>query len=91
MVIFLYHQSKNNAVLEPRKERFRGFLGFETLAKEGRPGGQERPGGLPTRVDSVEEEREQEAFLELDDFDDCIEEKEDTNFLTDWWSRYLSL
>ena len=77
---FLTNQ-KNNAVLQPRKEHFRGFVGFEAQAKERRPRGQGRPGGLPTLVDSVEQEREQEVFIELDDFDDCIEEN--TNFLTD--------
>ena len=75
MVIFLFNQSKNNAVLEPRKEHFRGLVGFEAQAKEGRPRGQGRPGGLPTLVNSVEQEREQEVFIELGDFDDCIEEK----------------
>ena len=29
-----------------------------------------------TLVDIVEQEREQEALIELDDYDDCIEEKE---------------
>ena len=83
MVSFLFNQSKNNAVLEPRKEHFRGLVGFAAQAKEGRPGGQGRPGELPTLVDSIEQEREQEVFIELDDFDDCIEQKEDTDILTD--------
>ena len=83
MVIFLFNQSKNNAVLEPRKEHFQGLLGFQ--AQKG------RPGRLPTLVDSIEQESEQEVFIELDDFDDCIEDEEDTDFLMDWWSSYLSL
>ena len=58
-------------------------MGFETRAKEGRPRGQGRFGGLPTLIDCKEQEREQEVFIELDDFDDCIKEKEDTDFLTD--------
>ena len=29
----------------------------------------------PPLVDSVEQEREQEEFVELGDFDDCIEEQ----------------
>ena len=45
--------------------------------------GQGLPGELLTLVDSVEQEREQEAFIEVDDFDDCIEEKEDIEFLKD--------
>ena len=81
MVLFLFNQSKNNAVLESRKEHFRGLVGFEAQAKKGRPRG--HPGGLPTLVDSVEQEREMEVFIELDDFDDCIEKKEDIDFLTD--------
>ena len=31
--IFLLNQSKNNIVLEPRKEHFRGLVGFEAKAK----------------------------------------------------------
>ena len=42
-------------------------------------------------VDSVEREREREVLIELDDFDDCTEEKEDADFSLDWWSSYLSL
>ena len=42
-------------------------------------------------VDSAELEREQEVLIELDDFDDCIVEKENADFSTDWWSSYLSL
>ena len=34
-------------------------------------------------VDSVELEREQEVLIELDDFDDCIAEKENADFSTD--------
>ena len=83
MVIFLFNQPKNNAVLEPRKEHIRGLVGFEARAKEGRPRGQGRRRGLPTLVDSVEQEREQEVFIGLEDFNDCIEEKEDTDFSTD--------
>ena len=65
------------------------FEDFKAQAKEGRPRGQGRPGGLPTLVESVEQEREQKVFI---DFDDCIEEKEDTDFLTNWWwSSYLPL
>ena len=82
LVIFLFNQSKNNAVLKPRKEHFRGLVGFEVQAKEG-PRGQGRPGGLPTLVDSVKQERDPEVFIESDDFGDCIEEKEDTDFLRD--------
>ena len=78
-----FDQSKNNAVFKPRKEHFRGLIDFEAQVKEERPRRQGRPGGLPTLVDSVEQEREQEVFIELDDFDDCIEEKKDTDFLTD--------
>ena len=29
----------------------------------------------PSLIDSVEQEREQEEFIEINDFDDCIEEK----------------
>ena len=29
------------------------------------------------------QKREQAVFIELDDFDDCIEEKDDADFLTD--------
>ena len=83
MVTFLFNQPKNSAVLESRKDHFLGLVGFEAQAKEGRPRGQGRPGGLPTPVDSIKQEREQEMFIKLDDFDDCIEEKEDTDFLTD--------
>ena len=83
LVIYLFNQSKNNAVLEPRKEHFRELVGFEAQAKEGRSRGQGRPGGLPTLVDSVEQERELEVFIELDEFDDCIEEKENTDFVSD--------
>ena len=82
MIIFLFNQSKNNAVLKPRKEQFRGPVGFEAQAKEGRSRGKGRPGGLRILVDSVEQKREEKVFIELDDFDDCIE-KEDTDFLTD--------
>ena len=78
LVIFLFKQSKNNAVLELRKEHVLGLVGFEAQAKEGRPRGQGRPGGLRTLVDSVEQKREQEVFIELDDFDDCIEKKKNT-------------
>ena len=81
VVIFLFNQSKNNAVLEPRKEHLRGLVGFAAPAKEGHPQGQGRPEGLPTLVNSVEQEREQEVFIELDDFDDSIEENEDIDFL----------
>ena len=82
LVIFLFIQSNNNAVLELRKEHFRGLVGFEAQAKEGRPRGQGRPGGLPTLIDSVEQDLEQKVFIKLDDFGDCIEEK-DFDFLTD--------
>ena len=37
LVIFLFNQSKNNAILEPRKEHFRVLVGFKATAKEGRP------------------------------------------------------
>ena len=83
LIIFLFNQSKNDAVLEPRKDHFRGLVGFEAQAKKGRPRGQGRPRGLPTLVDSVEQVREQEVFTGLEDFNDCIEEKEDTDFPTD--------
>ena len=36
----------------------------------------------PPLVDSVEQEREQEVFIGLDDFDDCIEKDDDQR-----WSR----
>ena len=56
-VTFLFNQSKNNAVLEPRTGHFRGLVGFEAKAKEcmkmklkmyprGRPRDQGRPRGL---------------------------------------------
>ena len=83
LVIFIFNQSKNNAVLEPKKNFFRGLVDFKAQAKEGRPRGQERVGELLTLVDSVEEEYEQEVFIELGEFNDCIEEKEDTDFLAD--------
>ena len=41
------------------------------------------PSAMVDIVDSVEHEREQEVFIELDDFDDCIEENEDADFSTD--------
>ena len=69
--------------MRKRKEHFRGFGGFEAQAKKGRPRGQGHPGGLPTSVDSEEQEREQEVFSELGNFNDYVEEKEDTNFLAD--------
>ena len=81
--IFLFKQSKNNAVLVPRKEHLRGLVSFKAQAKEGRPRDQGRPGGLRALVDNLEQERKQEVFIELDDFDDCIEVKENTDFLTD--------
>ena len=31
----------------------------------------------------VEQEREQEVFIELDNFDDCIEKEEDADYSTD--------
>ena len=34
-------------------------------------------------VDSVEQEREQEGLIELDNFDNCIEKKEDVDFSMD--------
>ena len=34
-------------------------------------------------VNSVKQKREQKAFIEKDDFDDCFEEKEHADFLTD--------
>ena len=33
-------------------------------------------------VYNVEQELEHEVFIDLDDFDDCIEEKEDADFPT---------
>ena len=36
----------------------------------------------PPLVYNVEQEREQEVFIEINDFDDCAEEKEDADFLT---------
>ena len=41
------------------------------------------PSGLVDIVDSVEQESEGKVFIELDDFDDCIEVKEDADFSTD--------
>ena len=37
----------------------------------------------PSLVDSIEQECEQEMFTELDDINDCIEEKDDADFSTD--------
>ena len=34
-------------------------------------------------INVVEQEREQKVFFELHDFDDCVEEKQDTDFSTD--------
>ena len=34
LVVFLFNQSKNNAVFEPRTGHFRGLLGFEAMAKD---------------------------------------------------------
>ena len=34
-------------------------------------------------VDSVEQEREREVLIKLDDFDNCIEKKEDADFSLD--------
>ena len=36
----------------------------------------------PPLIHRVEQESEQEVFVELDDFDDCIEEKEDADYST---------
>ena len=41
------------------------------------------PSALVDIVDSVEQEREQEVFIELDDLDTCIEGKENADFSTD--------
>ena len=41
------------------------------------------PRSLVDIVVGVEQERQQEMFIELDDFYDCIEEKEDADFSTD--------
>ena len=49
------------------------------------------PTALVNIVDSLEQESEQEVLIELDDIDDCIEEKEDADCTTDWWSSYLFL
>ena len=46
LVIFLFNQSKNYAILEPKKKRIRVLAGFEAKAKEGRPRCQGHPGGL---------------------------------------------
>ena len=47
---FLFNQSKNNAVLEPRTGHFPGLVGFEAKAKPKDlkmfPRGQGRPRGL---------------------------------------------
>ena len=82
MVIFLFNQSKSNAVLEPRKEHFRGLVGFEAQVKKGHFRGQGRPGGLPILVDSVKQEPELGVLIELDDIDDCYKEKKNIYFLT---------
>ena len=34
LVMFLFHESKNNIVLEPRSGHFRGLVGFEAKAKD---------------------------------------------------------
>ena len=34
LIIFLFNQSKNNAVLEPRTEHFRGLVDFVANAKD---------------------------------------------------------
>ena len=34
LVIFLFNESKNNAVLEPKMGHFRGFLGLDAKAKD---------------------------------------------------------
>ena len=49
------------------------------------------PSTLVDFVDSVEKESKQEVFIELDDCDVCIEEKESADFLTDQSSSYLFL
>ena len=41
-----------------------------------------RSSRTPHLIDSVEQKREQEVFIEFDAFDDCIEEKEDADFST---------
>ena len=48
LVIFVYNQSKNNSVLEPRTGHFRGLVGFEAKAKDLKmcPRGQGCPQGL---------------------------------------------
>ena len=48
LVIVLFNQSKNNAVLEPRTGPFRGLVGFLAKAKDFKkcPLGQGRPRGL---------------------------------------------
>ena len=57
--LFLFNQSKNNAILEPRTGHFSGLVGFEAkdlsfeakakdlkMCPRGRPRGQGRPQGL---------------------------------------------
>ena len=46
------------------------------------------PSAFVDIADSVEQEREQEVFIELEYFDVCIEEKEDADFSTNWWSSH---
>ena len=46
LVIFLFNQSENNAVLEPRTAHFQGLVGFETKDFNMFPRGQGRPQGL---------------------------------------------
>ena len=41
------------------------------------------PSALVDIVDSLEQERQQEVLIELDDFDDCFEEKKDVDFSMD--------
>ena len=46
---FFFNQSQNNAVLEPRTERFRGLVGFEAKELKMCPRGQKHPRGLHLR------------------------------------------
>ena len=77
---WIFSFSSNQKIMLSLSREKNIFEDFEAQTKEGRPRGQGGPGGLPTLEESVEQEREQEVFI---DFDDCIEEKEDTDFLTD--------
>ena len=79
-----FNQSENNAVLEPRREHFRGLVGSRLRQRTSKCVLEAKDVlEHSILVDSVEQEHEQQVCIELDDFDKYIDEKEDTDFFTD--------